>query len=148
MQYPLLLHVPSKPGSTHTCAAFAVVHFLLQYDPWPPLKQALLAHSPSEVHVSRSALPLPPSVPPSVAPLLLELEEPPDDDVEEEDEPPELLEELLPEPLEPPELLLLEDELLLLSGSLEHPCAASRARATTVAGRTVRRYFMPPIVST
>jgi len=82
-------------------------------------------------------------VPPLLVELLLELDEPPDDDEEEDDEPPELL----PELLDPPELLLLE-ELLLLSGSLEHPCAASTARETTIAGRTVRRYFIPDIVST
>jgi hypothetical protein len=90
------------------------------------------------VHVSRSALPAPLSVPPSVAPLLdellLELDEPPDDELEE-DEPPELLP---PELLEPPELLLLDDELLV-SGSLEQPCMASTPRETTITGRTVRR---------
>lgn len=140
----MLLQVPSKPGIAHTVAASWAVHFLLQYEPCPPTKQAPLAQSPSLLQVSSSALPLPASAPPPLLDellldeLLLLLEDPLDDDDapddDDDDEPPLELEELEPEAPEPPELLL--------SGSLEHPWAKRRETGNTSMAKAERRVFM------
>ncbi len=68
LQKPWPLQVPDVGGTLQSVAAVAGVHLTEQYDPWLPMKHALLAQSSFFAQVTPKATPPPAaSEPPSAA---------------------------------------------------------------------------------